>query len=97
VGGDRLELRAAQGADPHAVADAMAGVGSGAPTVQTDGGLVVLPVSDGAAVLPEVAARLARGGLRVSELAVRRPTLDDVFLALTGQPIGSTTAAEVTR
>ena len=97
VGGDRLELRAALGADPHALADAMAGAGSSAPTVQADTGLVVLPVSDGAAALAEVAARLAHGGLRVSELAVRRPTLDDVFLTLTGQPIDSATAAEVTR
>lgn len=89
VGGDRLELRVATGADPHVLADAMVGVGSGVPTVQADTGLVVLPVRDGAAVLPEVAARLAQGGLQVSELALRRPTLDDVFLTLTGQPVDS--------
>jgi hypothetical protein len=39
--------------------------------------------------LPEVATRLAASGLRVADLALRRPTLDDVFLALTGQPVGS--------
>jgi len=98
VGGDRLELRAESGADPQMLADAMAGVGSSVPTVQAGTGLVVLPVRDGAAVLPAVAARLAQGGLRVAELALRRPTLDDVFLTLTGQPIDSGSApAEATR
>jgi len=55
----------------------------------------VIPVADGPGVLPEVAARLAAADLRVSDLALRRPTLDDVFLTLTGQtgstePAGST-------
>jgi hypothetical protein len=91
-------LRAESGADPQMLADAMAGVGSSVPTVQAGTGLVVLPVRDGAAVLPAVAARLAQGGLRVAELALRRPTLDDVFLTLTGQPIDSGSApAEATR
>jgi daunorubicin resistance ABC transporter ATP-binding subunit len=90
VGGDRLELRAAPGTDPHMLAEVMAGVGSGAAAVDADTGLVVLPVRDGPAVLPDVAARLARGGLRVSDLALRRATLDDVFLTLTGQPTDST-------
>ncbi|MDT5039402.1 MAG: type transport system ATP-binding protein [Actinoplanes sp.] len=84
VGGDRLELRALPGADPRPLVTAMAGLG-GPPTVDTDIGLVVVPVSDGPGILPEVAARLAAGGLRVSDLALRRPSLDDVFLTLTGQ------------
>jgi hypothetical protein len=61
-------------------------LGSGPPAVDGEVGRVVLPVADGPAILPEVAARLATSGLRVADLAVRRPTLDDVFLALTGQP-----------
>jgi ABC-2 type transport system ATP-binding protein len=84
VGGDRLELQAAPGTDPHALAAAMAGLGTGQPTTGPDE-RVVIPVDDGPAILPKVAARLARDGLRVCDLAVRRPSLDDVFLALTGQ------------
>ena len=84
VGGDRLELRAAPGSDPHTLAAAMAGLGTGEPTIGPDE-RVVIPVDDGPAILPEVAARLARDGLQVSDLAVRRPSLDDVFLTLTGQ------------
>jgi daunorubicin resistance ABC transporter ATP-binding subunit len=84
VGGDRLELRAPPGADPQPLAAAMAGLGSAPPTVDAD--RVVVPVADGPAVLPEVAARLAAARLRVSDLALRRPSLDDVFLTLTGRP-----------
>ena len=47
---------------------------------------MVLPVAGGAAVLAEVAGRLAAGGLAVSGLALRRPTLEEAFLALTGPP-----------
>ncbi|SIM56796.1 ATP-binding cassette domain-containing protein [Micromonospora cremea] len=89
VGGDRLELQSPPGADPHSLAGAMAGLGLAPPTVDVEAGRVVVPVADGPGVLPEVAARLAASGLRVSDLALRRPTLDDVFLTLTGQ---STTA-----
>jgi ABC-2 type transport system ATP-binding protein len=84
VGGDRLEMRTPPGTDPWALAAAMAGLGTGEPTVDRPDGRVVIPVADGSAALPKVANRLANAGLRVSDLAVRRPTLDDVFLTLTG-------------
>ena len=89
VGGDRLELTALPGEDPAALGAAMAGLGSAAATVEVGTGRVVLPVTDGPGILPDVAARLAAAGLRVSDLALRRPTLDDAFLALTGQPAGT--------
>jgi hypothetical protein len=54
----------------------------------------MVPVADGPGILPDVAARLAAAGLRVSDLALRRPTLDDVFLTLTGQR--TTTVASTT-
>jgi ABC-2 type transport system ATP-binding protein len=41
-------------------------------------------VREGAALLAEVVRRLDAAGLEISDLALRRPTLDDVFLALTG-------------
>jgi daunorubicin resistance ABC transporter ATP-binding subunit len=85
VGGARLELRAPPGADLNALATAMAGLGAAATTIDVEAGRVVMPVTDGPGVLVEVAARLAASGLRVSDLALRRPTLDDVFLSLTGQ------------
>ncbi|MPZ94913.1 MAG: ATP-binding cassette domain-containing protein [Propionibacteriales bacterium] len=86
VGGDRLEVRAVPGHDPAALAAALTGLGSGPPVVDSAAGRVVLPVDDGPGVLPEVAVRLAAAGLTVADLALRRPSLDDVFLTLTGQP-----------
>ncbi len=86
VGGDRLELQASPGEDPTALAAAMVGLGSAPPTVDVDAGRVAVPLTDGPGILPDVAARLSAAGLRVSDLALRRPTLDDVFLTLTGQP-----------
>src|SRR6266508_4078061 len=41
--------------------------------------------------------RLDAAGLRVADLALRRPTLDDVFLALTGQPTGPDAPADPDR
>jgi daunorubicin resistance ABC transporter ATP-binding subunit len=86
VGGDRLELRAPPGTDPRALAAALTGLGSGQPIISRGNMRVVVPVANGPAVLTDVAARLTAMDLKVSDLALRRPSLDDVFLALTGQP-----------
>jgi ABC-type multidrug transport system ATPase subunit len=86
VGGDRLVLRAAPRVDPRGIAAAVADLGSGSPVVDEIDGRVVLPVADGPSVLGDVVTRLAAADLTVTELAVRRPSLDDVFLTLTGQP-----------
>ena len=84
VGGDRLELRAPPGTDPRTLAAAVAGLGTGEPVIDANDSRVVLPVADGPAILPDLAARLASTGARITDLAVRRPSLDDVFLSLTG-------------
>jgi ABC-2 type transport system ATP-binding protein len=86
IGGDRLELRAAPGTDPTELAEAMAGLGSGPAVVDPQHDRVVIPVADGPAILRDVAARLAATTARISDLALRRPSLDDVFLTLTGRP-----------
>ncbi|MFC4018389.1 ATP-binding cassette domain-containing protein [Micromonospora sp. GCM10011542] len=96
VGGDRLELQVLPGTNPHPLAAAMASLGSAPPTVDVETGRVVVPVADGPGILPEVASRLATGGLRISDLALRRPTLDDVFLALTGKPTTARAVADTT-
>jgi hypothetical protein len=62
----------------------VADLGSGPPQVDAQAGQVTVPLSDGVAVLPEVVRRLDAAGLAPSDLVVRRPTLDDVFLSLTG-------------
>jgi ABC-2 type transport system ATP-binding protein len=91
VGGDRLELRVSEGTHAATLATAMTGIGTSAPTIDPDTGTVVIPVADGPSILPQVAQRLASTGLKVTDVAIRRPSLDDVFFALTGQPNSSST------
>jgi ABC-2 type transport system ATP-binding protein len=87
-------LQALPGTDPRPLAHALAGLATSPPVVDIRVGKVVLPVSDGPEVLAELARRFAIADLRVAELALRRPSLEDVFLALTGQPgAGATHAA----
>jgi ABC-2 type transport system ATP-binding protein len=84
VGGDLLALRVADRARVAEAAAAIADLGSGAPQVVAESGEVSLPVREGASVLAEVVRRLDAAGLEISDLALGRPSLDDVFLALTG-------------
>jgi daunorubicin resistance ABC transporter ATP-binding subunit len=90
AGADRLELQAPPDEDPQRLARALAPLGTGKPIVDGPAGRVVLPVADGPAVLPRVADLLATSGLHVTALALRRPTLEEVFLSLTGQPASDT-------
>jgi hypothetical protein len=47
-------------------------------------GRIHLPVHHGAGTLAEVVRRVDGAGLEIAELSLHRPSLDDVFLALTG-------------
>jgi ABC-2 type transport system ATP-binding protein len=90
VGGDVVEVGPA--GDPDALAEAVAaryGV-----EVQRQGELLVFEVTDGAAFLPRLAQDFA-GHLR--SVATRRPTLEDVFLRLTGHEIRAEEASELDR
>jgi ABC-2 type transport system ATP-binding protein len=60
-------------------------------TVTVDAGkrMVSVPAPDEVSDLAKVAEVVRASGIAVDELALRRPTLDDAFLALTGQPVES--------
>jgi ABC-2 type transport system ATP-binding protein len=45
-------------------------------------------------LVPQALAQLASGGIAISEFALAQPSLDDVFLALTGKPAADTAAVE---
>jgi ABC-2 type transport system ATP-binding protein len=85
VGGDRLQLSLATPDTASRAAELVADLGSGPPQVDAQTGQVTVPIADGVAILPEVVRRLDAAALSLSDLALRRPTLDDVFLTLTGQ------------
>jgi ABC-2 type transport system ATP-binding protein len=84
VGGERIELVLL---DPADVADAtavLATVSASDPTVDGDRRSLSAPVTGGAADLRTVLEALTTKGIEVTDIGLRRPTLDDVFLMLTG-------------
>jgi ABC-2 type transport system ATP-binding protein len=60
------------------------GLDLGASDARQDRGTIVLPAPHGAATLAEVLRRLAAANVTPEDVALHKPTLDDVFLALTG-------------
>ncbi len=79
-GGDRVEITA--GVDTQRVATALA---DAALLVDADAGVVTYPAPHGARDLIEVVRRLDAAGITPEDLTLRRPTLDEVFLAITDQ------------
>jgi ABC-2 type transport system ATP-binding protein len=72
---------------PGHTADVVAAVRSIALVDRTEvsGDEVVLAVADGTAAISPVAVALAHAGVHVEGLTLRTPTLDDVFLSITGE------------
>lgn len=88
VGGTRLEVIVPPGADPHQWAAELAPLGAAPPIVDPAGRRVVMPVHQGASNLLDIGQRLRDAHLQIAELALRLPSLDDVFLTLTGHGFG---------
>jgi ABC-2 type transport system ATP-binding protein len=84
VGGARIELAVDSEDQLTVAAEVLARVGEGAPSIDLDQRRVAVPVAGGASVLAEVVRELDSAGVGIADIAVRRPTLDDVFLQLTG-------------
>jgi len=82
VGGDRLEVRLADDAQADSAIAALAGVTSEQPVLRD--GLLTASVSRRDGTMMEALRRLDEAGVEVADLTLRRPTLDDVFLTLTG-------------
>ena len=85
IGGERLEVTVAEGQAAHRAAAVLARVGTGEPVVDEHTRHLSVPVSGGPAMLAEALRRLDAEGVQVDDVAIRRPTLDEVFLSLTGR------------
>ena len=84
VGGERLELVIGDGARLGEAREVLTAVGSGETSVDEHTRQVTVPVLGGSAALVEALRRLDAAGIEVQDVGLRRPTLDDVFLTLTG-------------
>jgi ABC-2 type transport system ATP-binding protein len=91
VGGERLELTVSKQGEVAAARDVLTPLAIGEPTIDTQARTVTIPVAGGSKVLVEGIRLLDGEDVRVFDIGLRRPTLDDVFLVLTGH------AAEVTQ
>ena len=84
VGGERIEVTVADAADLDAATTILSRHAVGEIQVDAHDRALTAPVSGGAPVLTQALRDLDAGGVAVADVGLRRPTLDDVFLSLTG-------------
>ncbi|WP_375501064.1 ATP-binding cassette domain-containing protein [uncultured Jatrophihabitans sp.] len=85
VGGERVEVVVSSPAEIPTAREVLAQLAEGGSVgVDEHTRRVTAPVTGGAATLTEALRRLDAAGVALHDVALRRPTLDDVFLTLTG-------------
>jgi ABC-2 type transport system ATP-binding protein len=84
IGGQRIELSLVTDGDSEAALEILRGVSDAQPEVSPDRRTLSVNVSSGPAALRAVIDEIETRGIRLHDAGVRRPTLDDVFLQLTG-------------
>ena len=82
IGGDRIEITVADVTRVGRAVEVLRPVGTGDAIVED--ARVLMPVAGGSTVLVDAVRVLDAEGIEVADIVLRRPTLDDVFLALTG-------------
>jgi len=84
VGGERLEITVADASQLAAAGELLEPLGVGKAVLDAHRHSLVMPVSGGALVLTDALRRLDAAHIVLDDVGLRRPTLDDVFLSLTG-------------
>ena len=93
LGGARIEVLLSDPEEARRVAEQLSDAGDGQVTV--DGSTVRVPARDGSAALSHVVRRLDAAGATALGLQLREPSLDDVFLSLTGHTSQASEPEEV--
>jgi ABC-2 type transport system ATP-binding protein len=91
VGSDVIDVKVDSADDLTRAAEAM----GAEATVDTATSRVAVPVTTGPDDLVEVVRALRSAGVTIDDIALRRPTLDDVFLTLTGHTTSADDSEEV--
>ncbi|MFF4716788.1 ATP-binding cassette domain-containing protein [Streptomyces eurythermus] len=84
TGGERVEVVVQDRERMATAAEVLRGFGKGETTVEEHTRRLTVPVSGGAKLLAEIIRELDIRGIGIDDIGLRRPTLDDVFLSLTG-------------
>jgi ABC-2 type transport system ATP-binding protein len=84
TGGERVEVVVHERDHIQIASEVLLGFGKGDTTVEEHTRKLTVPVTGGAKLLAEVIRELDSRGIEIDDIGLRRPTLDDVFLSLTG-------------
>ena len=84
VGGERIEVVIRHREEIPAAQDILARHGVGSTTLDEHTRRLTVPAEGGAATLVAVVRDLGEAAIEIDDVGIRRPTLDDVFLSLTG-------------
>ena len=84
VGGERLEVTLADRDEIDQARALLARLGVGEPEVEENTRRLTVPITGGAKVLAAALREFDEAGIELQDVGLRRPTLDDVFLSLTG-------------
>ena len=87
VGGERLEITVSDATRIGQAREVLQPLGVGPVVIEEHQRSLLMPVTGGASVLADALRRLDGEGIEVDDVGLRRPTLDDVFLTLTGHEI----------
>ena len=87
VGGERLEITVADASELVAAGALLEPLGVGKAVLDEHRHCLTMPVSGGAVVLTDALRTLDAAHIVLDDVGLRRPTLDDVFLALTGHGV----------
>ena len=85
VGGERLEVTLSDHDRAEEAASILAGMSDEEPTVEHDA--VKLTVRERKGAIAEAVQKLSEAGIGIDDLGLRRPSMDDVFLSLTGHAV----------
>ncbi|HET9860763.1 MAG TPA: ATP-binding cassette domain-containing protein [Nocardioidaceae bacterium] len=94
VGGERLEITVSDATRIAQAREVLQPLGVGPVVVEEHQRSLLVPVTGGASVLADALRRLDGEGIEVDDVGLRRPTLDDVFLTLTGHTAEESEQAE---
>jgi ABC-2 type transport system ATP-binding protein len=93
AGDDMIEVHVRDADDLSAVAEVLARIGAD-PHADVPTRRASVPVSGGSARLMEAMRAIDQAGITIEDIALRRPTLDEVFLSLTGKAPENTDSPE---
>jgi len=86
AGRDVVEIHGRRVEDLGPLAEAVTAIGSEEPRIDHSSRRVTVPVDSGTAAVTAAVRAVEELGVEIDDIGLRRPTLDEVFLTLTGRP-----------